>query len=225
MAIAVVTLTNAIAKTDTQITLSSTTSMTAGPSNQTTLSIDNEQLLVTAVVSSTVVNVERAQGQTKPAAHGAGCTVFWGPASNFTQVGGYYNTQPANTNQINTVLFDTCNPKTVTTAGAVTYTAGDLLRGLILRDPNGAGRADVTPTAALMVAAVPGANIYQSFEFTIRNDADAAETITMTAGTGFTTSGTMTIAQNNMKRFKVVFTNVQPGTEACTIYSLGTVVS
>lgn len=224
MAIAAVTLTNAIAKTDTQITLSATTSMSAGPSNQTMLSIDNEQMLVTSVVSSTVVNVERAQGQTKPAAHGAGSTVFWAPAQQFTQVGGYYNTQPANTNQINTVLFNTQNPKTVTTAGAVTYTAGDLLRGLILRDPNGAGRSDVTPTAALLVAAIPGVNLYQSFDFTIRNDADAAETITITAGTGCTTSGTMTIAQNNMKTFRVVFTNVQPGTEAYTLYSLGTIV-
>lgn len=108
------------------------------------------------------------------------------------------------------------------TAGALTYTAAQLLGGLILRDPAGAGRSDVTPTAAAIVAAIPGCAIGSSFEFTIRNAADAAETITVTAGTDVTLSGTMTIAQNNSKRFKAVVTAV--GTPAVTIYSLGTVV-
>jgi hypothetical protein len=111
-----------------------------------------------------------------------------------------------------------------TTAGAVTYTAAGLLGGLITRDPNGSGRSDVTPTAALLVAAVPGATVGDSFEFTIRNTADAAETITVTAGSGATLSGTMTIAQNNSKRFLVRLDNVTSGAEAYTVYSLGTIV-
>lgn len=110
------------------------------------------------------------------------------------------------------------------TAAARTYTAAELLGGLILRDPNGAARSDVTPTAALIVAGIAGAVVGSSFEFTIRNTADAAETITVTAGTGVTLSGTMTIAQNNSKRFLAVCTNVGSGTEAVTVYSLGTVV-
>lgn len=109
---------------------------------------------------------------------------------------------------------------TVTTAGAVTYTAAQLLGGLILRDPAGAGRSDVTPTAALIIAALPGYAVGDSFEFTIRNDADAAETITLTAGTGVTLSGTMTIAQSNSKRFLCRVASAS----AVTIYSLGTVV-
>jgi hypothetical protein len=113
---------------------------------------------------------------------------------------------------------------TDSTAGALTYTAAMLLGGIILRDPNGAGRSDVTPTAALLLAAIPGAIVGTAFEFTIRNTADAAETITVTAGTGATLSGTMTIAQNNSKRFLVVFTNVTAASEAYTVYSLGTVV-
>ena len=92
------------------------------------------------------------------------------------------------------------------------------------RDPNGSGRSDVTPTAALLVAALPSAVVGTSFVFTIRNDADAAETITVTAGSGATLSGTMTIAQNNLKQFLVVLTNVTSGAEAYTVYSLGTVV-
>lgn len=113
---------------------------------------------------------------------------------------------------------------TKTTAGVVTYTASELIGGMILRDPAGAGRADVTPTAAAIVAAIAGAIVGSSFEFTIRNTADADETITITAGSGITLSGTMTIGQNNSKRFLAVCTNVSDGTEAVTIYSLGTVV-
>jgi len=109
---------------------------------------------------------------------------------------------------------------TKTTAGVVTYTAAELLGGLILRDPNGAGRSDVTPTAALIIAGMPGASIGNSFRFVIRNTADAAETITITAGSNVTLSGTMTIAQNNSKEFLAVVT----GTGTVTIYSLGTVV-
>lgn len=106
------------------------------------------------------------------------------------------------------------------TAGAITYTAASLVGGLILRDPNGGARSDVTPTAALLSAALGGAKAGDSFEFTIRNTADGNETITVTAGTGCTLSGTMTIAQNNTKRFLVVFTS----SSAYTLYSLGTIV-
>jgi len=112
---------------------------------------------------------------------------------------------------------------TKTTASAVTFTAAEILGGLILRDPNGAGRADLVPTVASLLAEL-GSDIKNieglSFEFTIRNTADAAETITVTTNTGWTLSGTMTIAQNNSKRFKVVFTSPT----AATLYSLGTVV-
>lgn len=112
---------------------------------------------------------------------------------------------------------------TKTTAGAVTFSAAEIVGGLILRDPNGAGRSDLVPTVATLLAEL-GADIKGieglSFEFTIRNTADAAETITVTTNTGWTLSGTMTIAQNNSKRFKVVFTSPT----AATLYSLGTVV-
>jgi hypothetical protein len=64
------------------------------------------------------------------------------------------------------------------------------------------------------------------FEFTIRNNADAAETITLNAGTGGTLSAagqsttTSTIVQNNSRRFAIVFTNVTLGSEAYIAYSL-----
>lgn len=110
------------------------------------------------------------------------------------------------------------------TAGAKTYSAAELIGGLILRDPAGGARSDVTPTAAQIVAGFAGGVVGSSFEFTIRNTADAAETITLTAGDDVTLSGTMTIAQNNSKRFLCRLNAVESGSEAVTIYSLGTVV-
>ena len=109
---------------------------------------------------------------------------------------------------------------TEATADNHTYTAAELLGGLILRDPAGGARSDPTDTAANIIAAITQAGVGNSFEFTIKNTADAAETITVTAGTEVTLSGTMTIAQNNSKRFLCVVT----ASTTVTIYSLGTVV-
>lgn len=111
---------------------------------------------------------------------------------------------------------------TISTAAAVTFTAQQVIDGLILRDPNGAGRADLLPTAADIIAGLQAPRVGEFFEFTIRNTADAAETITVTTNTGLTLSGTMTIAQSNSKRFRAQITGVS--TPAVTVYSLGTVV-
>ena len=111
---------------------------------------------------------------------------------------------------------------TIATAGAVTFSAAEILGLLILRNTNGANRADLVPTVASLFDALGKPNDVTglSFEFTIRNTSGAAETITVTTNTGWTLSGTMTIAQNNSKRFKVVFTSPT----AAVLYSLGTVV-
>jgi hypothetical protein len=134
---------------------------------------------------------------------------------------------PARNNpHFGTLVYPFVSVDTESTAGAVTYTAANLLGGFINRDPNGAGRTDVLPTAALLKAAIPGAQVGTGFEFTIRNNADAAETITLNAGSGGTLSAsgqsstTCTITQNNSRRFLIVFTNVTAGSEAYTAYSL-----
>lgn len=128
------------------------------------------------------------------------------------------------------VLLQFGTTTTLTTAGALTLTAAQIGGGLILRDPNGAGRSDTLPTAALMVAYFTQGNlgqrplIGQRFRFIIRNTADAAETITILAGTGVTISGTATIVQDNTKEFLAVFTATNAGAEAYTVYSIGTYV-
>lgn len=119
-------------------------------------------------------------------------------------------------------VYEKLTVTTSSTAGAVTYTAAEILGGVILRDPNGGNRSDVFPTAASIEteAGLPGLSTGASFTVLIRNTADAAETITMSTATGLTLSGTMTIAQNNQKEFLFVKT----GVNTFTVYSLGTVV-
>lgn len=121
------------------------------------------------------------------------------------------------------VLMGATTVSTIATATAVTLTAAQLLGGLILQDPSGGAVTSTAPTAALLWAALPGVQAGTGFRFTIRNTADAAETITLQAGTGGTISGTATIAQNNSKDFIVVLggTKTSP---SYVIYSVGTYV-
>ena len=124
--------------------------------------------------------------------------------------------------RLGSVCVPLFNVQTIATAGAVTYTAAQLLSGLILRDCNGAGRSDVFPNASDVVAQIQGAQVGHAFEVHIRNSTGGAFTLTLTAGTGVTISGTATIAQSNCKSFVIVLTNVTLGSEAYTAYSKGT---
>lgn len=114
--------------------------------------------------------------------------------------------------------------KAVVKAGATTLTTTEILNGLILLDPNGAGVNLTTPTAAAIIAAMSGASVGSSFVVHVRNTADAAEAITFVGGTGVTVSGTATIAQNNAKSFLFVVVQSAVGAEAITAYSMGTAV-
>ena len=109
---------------------------------------------------------------------------------------------------------------TEATADDVTYSAEVLLRGFIVRDPTGGARTDTTDTATNIIAAIDGCLVGTTVEFEVRNnDGGAAETITVAGGAGVTTSGTMTVATTEHKRFLLVVTNV--GTPAITLYSMG----
>jgi len=105
-------------------------------------------------------------------------------------------------------------------SGASTYTTPEFVGRMILRDPNGGAVSDVTPTAAALIALDPAAQVGDSYEVTIRNTANASETITLTGGVGVTVVGTATIAQSNQKTFLVVKTSET----TISAYSMGTVV-
>lgn len=127
------------------------------------------------------------------------------------------------------IAIETSAPVANNTAGVATYTAAELLRGVLVRDPSGASRADVFPTAALVVAALAAkygeAKVGMMFWFNLVNNADAAETITMTLGAGMTTGvslGTQVasaIAQNTTRSFLFRVTNVTPAAEAMVVYA------
>lgn len=111
---------------------------------------------------------------------------------------------------------------TITDAGDVTLSTAQLLGGLILRDPAGGARTDTTPTASEIIDALYEARDNTSKLLIVRNTADAAETLTISGGTGVTVDGTATIAQNNTKIFLVHVDDISGGNEAVTIYSIGT---
>jgi len=110
------------------------------------------------------------------------------------------------------------------TAGAVTYTAADILGGIIVRDCAGAGRSDVLPTAALLVAAMDRPRIGDVLTVGIINGSDAAETITLGAGTGGTfdtnqTAASRVIPQNSSKDVYIRITGTVAGSEAYVVYA------
>lgn len=122
------------------------------------------------------------------------------------------------------VLFQGGAPASVATAGAGTYTAAQVLGGIIVRDCAGASRTDTFPTAALLVAALPGAKIGDTLRVHIINGSDAAETITLAAGSGggFDTNQTTAsrvIGQNASKDVYVRITAVASGSEAYVLYA------
>jgi hypothetical protein len=109
------------------------------------------------------------------------------------------------------------------TAGARTYTAAEILGGIIVRDCAGAGRSDVLPTAALLVAAMEKPRIGDVLRVYIVNGSDAAEAITIGAGTGGTFNANQTatsrvIPQNASKDICIQITGVAPGSEAYVVY-------
>lgn len=85
----------------------------------------------------------------------------------------------------------------ITTAGAVTYSPAQIVGGLITRNPSGAGRSDVTPTATRLIAEASLRRVGDTVWCYLINTATAAEAITITAGTGVTVvNGDQTVGQN-----------------------------
>ena len=116
--------------------------------------------------------------------------------------------------------------RTVTTyPDTATVTATELLGGLLIDSKAGAETLTL-PTAALLNAAVPGAQAGKSFIFYVRNTGN--NTTTVAAGTGGTSvsGNTLTIATLSTRIFLVRITavsnSVDPAsTDTYDLYSLG----
>ena len=110
------------------------------------------------------------------------------------------------------------------TAGGVTLAASEILGGVLVADPNGADRTYTLPTAALLVAAMPGVQVGDIVRCYIINGADAAESIILAAGTGGAfdanqTAASRVIPQNSSKLLHIRLTNVTASSEAYVAYA------
>ena len=105
-------------------------------------------------------------------------------------------------------FIDFIAPVTVGTAGPVTYTPAQFLGGLIIRDCAGAARSDTTPTAAAIIEGLTTSGrppvVGNAVEILIRNTSAGAFAVTLLAGAGVILAGTMTVAQNESRRFLVM---------------------
>ena len=109
------------------------------------------------------------------------------------------------------------NPQTVTNSAAVTWTVANMTNGILIRaGSTGSAVSDVTPTAAALVAAMPGVKVNQAFKLLFKNT--TGFNVSVTGGTGVTVSGTAAVASVNIREYSVVYLNVTPGTESVTVY-------
>ena len=103
----------------------------------------------------------------------------------------------------------------------VTITAAQVLSGLILHDTSSQPLADVLPTAALLVPAIEGAQIGSTSRFLLRNTSAGAGTITVSAGTGGTAHGTLSIPYLQQMEFLLRVSAVD--TPTYDLYPMGVV--
>ena len=101
-----------------------------------------------------------------------------------------------------------------------TVTIAQLRKQLFLSVPTGAATFTL-PTAALLVAGLPGCAVGDTFSIWINNASAGANTITVAGGTGSTDDGTLTVAQHVIRQFVINITNVTGSSEAYTLWGVG----
>jgi hypothetical protein len=106
------------------------------------------------------------------------------------------------------------NPQTITNSAVQTWTVAQMVSGMIIRAGNGA-LLDVPPTAAALVAGLPGVKANSAFKFWLKNTGSGSLSISTAAGV--TVTGTAAIISLNIREVAVWFTNVTPGSESVTL--------
>lgn len=110
------------------------------------------------------------------------------------------------------------------TATATLSTANSY--NVIIRGVPAAAATYTTATAAAIVAAIGGdCAIGTTFMVVVINASAGANTITIAGGTDVTVSGVATVVQNASKVFLGRVTAVTAGSEAITLYGLGSTAS
>lgn len=121
---------------------------------------------------------------------------------------------------LNGVALKGCNFTTINNAAGVTLTAVQVVAAAMLLRTGAVAVSDQMPTAAALVAAMPGVKVNQGFELYIRNANTGTLTLTTNTGITLAAGNTNTIATVHVKKLLFVFTNVTYGAEAVTVYTL-----
>lgn len=107
---------------------------------------------------------------------------------------------------------------------ATTLTLKQIASGHIKCTPT-AARTYTLPTAAILVASIEGVKVGDYIDFTIDNRGGAGDHVTLAAGVGGTVfpSGTdlvATVGTDEVRNFRVLFTNVTAASEAYDLINL-----
>ena len=123
------------------------------------------------------------------------------------------------TNKDMVIVDDELASKRTQTAvtDTVTITAAQVLTGILDGTPTAAATYTL-PTAALLVAGIANCKVGSSFLLIVNNKSASALTITVAAGDGGTGDGTLTVAQNVIRAFLILITNVT--TPAYFVYGI-----
>ena len=103
------------------------------------------------------------------------------------------------------------------TDAAATLTVAQIQTGVLTMTPT-AARTVTLPTAALMADALT--DVGQCYDFNVIDLAGATYAVTVAAGSGGTTVGTMAVSAATSGKFRIRMTNVTSGTEAYNVYRL-----
>lgn len=105
--------------------------------------------------------------------------------------------------------------------GTATLSTANSFNAIVRGAPTG-NATYTTATAAAVIEAIGGdCEVGTSFMLIVINAAAGNHTITLAGGSGMTISGVATIAQSASKIFVGRVTDVTGGSEAITLYSLG----
>ncbi len=115
------------------------------------------------------------------------------------------------------VSFNALHFATSTVTGAGVLSAEAALGGMVFHA--GTGGNLTPPTAASLVAAMPGCTVGTAFDLHVRVTASAPSTLT--TAEGITVSGTAGTAGGNFKVWRFFVTDNRIGSEAMTAYVVG----
>jgi hypothetical protein len=103
--------------------------------------------------------------------------------------------------------------------GAVgVFTTTHVINGIYHQSDSGTPGTRTFPSAAAMIAAIPGCVVGTSFRFIVHN-ADGADTLTVAVPASGTAYGTLTVAAGKNREFLVYISNVTASTEAFLLYA------